>query len=169
MSIPLNKVQTKIVEPQGQQLALQDLDADTLLQIKRQLDEEIDHLTNSFGALKLAENKFKAGKESAEALLTYDEDKEILVPLTSSLYVPGRLKKKESLIVDVGTGYFVEKSPQDAKTYFNTKLLSLRKSLDDLQPLIEQKQDNRRALIEILQVKLSEREREREKVAKSKP
>ena len=37
------------------------------------------------------------------------EDKTILVPLTSSLYVPGKLSNVETVIVDVGTGYFVEK------------------------------------------------------------
>ena len=36
-------------------------------------------------------------------------DKKILIPLTSSLYVPGRIKDTENVIVDVGTGYYVEK------------------------------------------------------------
>lgn len=36
-------------------------------------------------------------------------DKSILVPLTSSLYVPGKLCDLENVIVDVGTGYYVQK------------------------------------------------------------
>lgn len=36
-------------------------------------------------------------------------DKTTLIPLTSSLYVPGKLADCENVIVDVGTGYFVEK------------------------------------------------------------
>jgi prefoldin alpha subunit len=35
--------------------------------------------------------------------------KTILVPLTSSLYVPGTLADTENVIVDVGTGFYVEK------------------------------------------------------------
>ncbi len=35
--------------------------------------------------------------------------KELLVPLTSSLYVPGKLTDVESVVVDVGTGYYVKK------------------------------------------------------------
>lgn len=31
------------------------------------------------------------------------------MPLTSSLYVPGSLADSENVIVDVGTGFFVEK------------------------------------------------------------
>jgi prefoldin alpha subunit len=34
---------------------------------------------------------------------------EILVPLTSSLYVKGKLADREKVIVDVGTGFYVEK------------------------------------------------------------
>ena len=33
----------------------------------------------------------------------------ILVPLTTSLYVPGTLASKDTVIVDVGTGFYVEK------------------------------------------------------------
>lgn len=34
---------------------------------------------------------------------------EILVPLTSSLYVKGQLVDREKVLVDVGTGFYVEK------------------------------------------------------------
>lgn len=36
-------------------------------------------------------------------------DKTILVPLTNSLYVPGKLADLDNVIVDVGTGYYVKK------------------------------------------------------------
>ena len=38
----------------------------------------------------------------------YQEGKEILVPLTSSMYVPGRLSDVENVMVDIGTGYQVK-------------------------------------------------------------
>ncbi len=34
----------------------------------------------------------------------------MLVPLTASLYVPGTLDDSEKVLVDVGTGYFIEVS-----------------------------------------------------------
>lgn len=36
-------------------------------------------------------------------------DQPILIPLTSSLYVPGKLTDLENVVVDVGTGYYVQK------------------------------------------------------------
>jgi prefoldin alpha subunit len=41
--------------------------------------------------------------------LSIPQDKTILVPLTNSLYVPGKLCDPDHVIVDIGTGYFVQK------------------------------------------------------------
>ena len=46
---------------------------------------------------------------SPEAHSKRDIDRTILVPLTNSLYVPGKLSDTENVIVDVGTGYYVKK------------------------------------------------------------
>lgn len=42
--------------------------------------------------------------------------KEILIPLTSSLYVPGKLTDVENVVIDVGTGYYVKKVSQPSST-----------------------------------------------------
>ena len=38
-----------------------------------------------------------------------DTDQPLLVPLTTSLYVSGALADKDRVMIDVGTGYFLEK------------------------------------------------------------
>jgi prefoldin alpha subunit len=40
---------------------------------------------------------------------SYRPDRTVLVPLTNSLYVPGKISDKSNVIVDIGTGYFVKK------------------------------------------------------------
>lgn len=50
-------------------------------------------------------------------------------------------------------------STKDARVFYNQKMLELRKSLDQLQPTIEQKNENRQVVMEYLQMKLSSRER----------
>lgn len=47
--------------------------------------------------------------------------KEVLVPLTSSLYVPGKLADTDMVVVDIGTGYYVRKvssPPSSFPPYF---------------------------------------------------
>jgi prefoldin alpha subunit len=40
-----------------------------------------------------------------------------MVPLTSSLYVPGHLSNISTVLVDVGTGFYVEKQIPDARIF----------------------------------------------------
>lgn len=42
-------------------------------------------------------------------LITSPAERSILVPLTNSLYVRGELSDPKHVIVDVGTGFYVEK------------------------------------------------------------
>ncbi|KAL8919668.1 MAG: hypothetical protein Q9172_004890 [Xanthocarpia lactea] len=52
------------------------------------------------------------GKEQSADERERDEKgagKPILVPLTPSLYVPGKLASTETVLVDIGTGFYVEK------------------------------------------------------------
>lgn len=138
-----------------------DLDVDQLAQVKEQLEEEVQHLTSSFAALKSAGSKFRAAKAAADHLSKPTaEGEEVLVPLTPSLYVPGKLKNVDRVMVDIGTGYYVQKSTTEARTFYNTKLLGLRKNLDELQPVIERKRDNLRSVIEVLQFKSSQPQQE---------
>jgi prefoldin alpha subunit len=113
---------------------LASLSTQQLSQVKKQLDDELEHLSNSFSQLRAAQAKFRdclkaiAGgvnsKVDSELHLllvvravidSIALEKPILVPLTSSLYVPGTLADSDNVIVDVGTGFYVEKVGGDVK------------------------------------------------------
>jgi prefoldin alpha subunit len=76
------------------------------------------------------------------------------VPLTSSLYVPGKLTDSENVLVDVGTGFFVEKSTKDAGDFYNRKVKDLGDSLKDLEGVINNKANNVRVVEEVIRVKV---------------
>ena len=52
--------------------------------------------------------KFSESKEVLQYLNEYGKGKEVMVPLTSSLYVPGIMEDTENVLVEVGASYFVE-------------------------------------------------------------
>jgi prefoldin alpha subunit len=105
-------------------------------------------------------------------LLTFAADKTILVPLTNSLYVPGKLSNPDHVIVDVGTGYFVQKvyrtvssfqshrpdsshqTRAQALTHYQNKVDYVRGNLETLQNTIEKKQDNLNYLMNMMQSKM---------------
>jgi prefoldin alpha subunit len=80
--------------------------------------------------------------------------KTILVPLTSSLYVPGKLADTEHVVVDVGTGFYVEKSTGDAQKFYNGKVEELGANIKDLENIVNGKASNLRMVEEVLRQKM---------------
>ncbi|OBZ73373.1 Prefoldin subunit 5 [Grifola frondosa] len=141
---------------QPQQVNVTDLDIPQLADVRRQLEEELSHLSNSYTQLRQAQAKFKACIENVGQVKSENKDKTILVPLTNSLYVPGKLCDVDHVIVDVGTGYYVKKSRAQALKHYEAKVDYIRTNLEALQETIQKKQDNMNYLINVLQMKLQE-------------
>lgn len=123
-----------------------------MLEVRKQLESEVQHLTSSFGQLKSAQAKFKSCIDSVSSIQPGNKDKTTLIPLTSSLYVPGKLSDLESVIVDVGTGYYVEKSTADAKKMYAEKVDFLTKNLEKLQETILRQQENLQTTVEMIRM-----------------
>ncbi|KAI9032728.1 prefoldin, alpha subunit [Phycomyces nitens] len=136
----------------SQQVNLNDLDFQSLQQVKNQLEEELSHLTQSYSKLKGAQSRFTDCADSVNALQgERREEKTILVPLTSSLYVPGKLSNVEKVIVDVGTGYYIEKSVGDASKFYTDKVNYVKQNLEKLQEAVTGKQNSLRAIVSVMQ------------------
>ena len=98
---------------------LESLAPQELLEIQKQLDADLQSLRRSFQGMRLAASKFQESKGVINTMKTDVEDKEIMVPLTSSLYIPGKIADKENVIVEVGAGYFIEMSLDRSADYCN--------------------------------------------------
>ncbi|KAJ6602773.1 Prefoldin alpha-like protein [Mycena vulgaris] len=141
---------------QPQQVSVTDLDVSQLADVRRQLEEELNHLTNSFAQLKQAQAKFKACIENVAEIKPANKGKTILVPLTNSLYVPGKLSDPDHVIVDVGTGYFVQKTREQALKHYSAKVEYIRTNLETLEDTISKKRDNMNYLVNVMQSKLQQ-------------
>ncbi|KZS90052.1 Prefoldin alpha subunit [Sistotremastrum niveocremeum HHB9708] len=137
-----------------QSIAVHDLELPQLADVRRQLEEELKHLTNSFAQLNQAKAKFKACIENVNEVKKENANKTILVPLTNSLYVPGKVVKPDSVIVDVGTGYYVEKTRVEALTHYRRKVEFVSQNIETLETTISKKQDNLSYVVNIMQSKL---------------
>ncbi|KAJ7113000.1 Prefoldin alpha-like protein [Mycena epipterygia] len=141
---------------QAQQVSVTDLDVSQLADVRRQLEEELNHLTNSFAQLKQAQAKFKACIENVAEIKPSNKGKTILVPLTNSLYVPGKLSDPDHVIVDVGTGYFVQKTRAQALKHYSAKVDYIRSNLETLEETISKKRENMNYLVNVMQSKLQQ-------------
>jgi len=139
---------------QPQAINVADLDISQLAEVRKQLEEELNHLTNSFAQLKQAQAKFKSCIQNVGEVKPENQGKTILVPLTNSLYVPGRLSDPEHVIVDVGTGYFVQKTRPQALKHYSDKVEYIHKNLETLEEAIQKKRDNVNIIVNVMQSKI---------------
>ena len=143
-----------MAEPQ--MVDISTLDVQQLHSIKQQLEQELSVLTGSFSSLKAAQASFSESQNIiVSRFASSSPTSDILVPLSASLYVPGTLDPLHPLLIDIGTGYYVEVSAEQAKKYYERKITKLDKHLADLQESIMQKQNQLRIVLDLMQAKMS--------------
>ncbi|KAF1614398.1 Prefoldin subunit 5, partial [Eudyptes chrysolophus] len=110
------------------------------------LYQEVEFLSSSIAQLKVVQTKYVEAKDCLNVLNKGNEGewdpppwKDLLVPLTSSMYVPGKLSDVERVLIDVGTGYYVEKTADDARDFFKRKIDFLTKQMEKIQPALQEK------------------------------
>ena len=70
------------------------------------------------------------------------------------MYVPGRLADTENVLVDIGTGFYVEKTTQDAQRFYTERADDLGKNIKDLENIVNGKANNLRMVEEVLRHKM---------------
>jgi len=80
----------------------------------------------------------------------------MLVPMTSSLYVPGETTALDTVIVDVGTGYFIEKSVEEAKAFLDRKMALIESQAQNVQGAAQFKRNNLQQTVEVMNRKVME-------------
>jgi prefoldin alpha subunit len=78
----------------------------------------------------------------------------VLVPLTASLYVPGKIRDTAKVLVDVGTGYYIEMDTAKAKGFYERKVAELEQSLKELEKILNQKVEMGRGVEEVMKAKV---------------
>ncbi|KAG8625615.1 hypothetical protein KVT40_006016 [Elsinoe batatas] len=153
-------------QSKGQQVDISNLPLPQLQQIQKQLSTEVQHLTSSYSSLRTAQAKFKdcitsintgvrVPKSSSTSLSSLQsQQRSLLVPLTTSLYVPGTLADSEKVLVDVGTGFYVEKNVDDAVAFYDGKVKELGDSVRGLEQVVGQKQGSLRVVEEVMRGKM---------------
>ncbi|KAJ3056506.1 subunit of tubulin prefoldin [Rhizophlyctis rosea] len=132
---------------------------------QQRLQEDIETLTTSYASLRTVQAKYNDCLDSLKVITSENRGKTVLVPLTNSLYVPGELSDVESVIVDVGTGYFVDKPIPDAKDYYKRKVDYIQTNLNGLQGTITEERKKLTDISELIALRV---EMQRKQAAETK-
>jgi len=143
-------------EPGKEAINLMALSLEQLNQLKASIEEELQGLQGAIQQLQVSRNKLQTSKESLGRLDSTPEGTPMLVPMTSSLYVPGETTTLETVIVDVGTGYFIEKSIPEAKLFLERKMALIEQQAQNVQSAAQFKRNNLNQTVEVMNRKVME-------------
>ncbi|BAM38626.1 uncharacterized protein TOT_010000094 [Theileria orientalis strain Shintoku] len=131
--------------PRLENLSIQDLN---LMILK--LEEEVNELQSLVNALTIATERFQESKKALTEL--EKKNKEVQVPLTSLVYVPGKflnwsknmkligeLSNPDKVLVSVGTGYYIEMDLKKADDYYDRRIRTVEEQMCKLQVILSGK------------------------------
>lgn len=134
----------------GATIQLDTMSLEQLDQLKQREENRLQACTQRFAALRQAAARLSASASAVTELYDKVDDKgkdkeklpqneetpvsedatvdtggckEVFVPLTESVYIPGKIQTSDTaLLVELGTGYFVERNPSQTVEFLQRKM-----------------------------------------------
>ncbi|EXJ84786.1 prefoldin, alpha subunit [Capronia epimyces CBS 606.96] len=148
-------------QPAQNAVDISTLSVQQLSALQARLTQELEHLSTSYQRLRAAQLRFRDCIRSIQqGIQGKSGETPLLIPLTTSLYVPGTLatpadsSSSSTVLVDVGTGFFVEKTPEDGIKFYTGKVDELAKNLLEIEKAVGGKNDNLRIVEDVLRQKM---------------
>eukprot|EP00873_Tetraselmis_striata_P006664 jgi/Tetstr1/426928/TSEL_017141.t1 len=130
--------------------------------LREQFETEVQNLYQSLQTMQNIATKYSHSANAINDLKQQEPGKSVLLPLTSSLYVSGELEDPSTVLIDVGTGYYVEKSCDEGKDFCSRKVDMLQKNIQNLLPQIRQKQELMNQVGRVYQMKMQQQQQQQQ-------
>ncbi|KAF4737222.1 Prefoldin subunit 5 [Perkinsus olseni] len=134
-----------------------------LNQHKQRLEQEVGQLTDTLTKLRVAQQAYDM---SARALggvsADKDEGKETLVPLSNSVYVRGKACEVDRVLLNVGTGYFVEKPTAAAQKHCEDRSGMINGNIGSLAKVLGEKRQNLEMCMAVMQQKMAAQQQQQQ-------
>jgi prefoldin alpha subunit len=135
---------------------LDSMSLDQLDQVKQQEENRLNALTSRYSQLRQAAVRLQASHSAVLELKSSLDGNQVMVPLTESLYVPGKIVDPTTLLVEIGTGFYVEKSTKDTSEFLQRKLAIVDANSDNITTVIQGTQQNISSVNMAMQGKMME-------------
>ena len=98
----------------------------------------------------MAQGRFTESLNALDVFLPKNEGNDVMVPLTQSMFVPGKTGKMGKVIVEIGTGYYVEKPIPAAKEFLKRKVEYTSGNASRLEEIISVKRNNLESIMLVM-------------------
>ena len=94
--------------PEEESVDLSTLPIPQIQGIAKEFEQRIQYINASLQQLRMLQSQFANSRDCLKQFNEESKDKNTLIPLTTTLCVPGKLINPTRVVVDIGTGYFVD-------------------------------------------------------------
>lgn len=143
-------------QQQGNTIDLDAMSLEELNQAKQQEEQRLQALTSRYAQLRSAAARLNASQRAVNELTPASEGKEVMVPLTESVYVPGKIRDANKLLVELGTGFFAEKSSKDTNAFLQRKIRLVDHNSENVTKAIQVTRQNMEQIAMTMQGKMLE-------------
>jgi len=137
-------------------ISLDEMSLDQLQQLRQQEDSRRQGLAQRYAQLRAAAARIVASRRAVQEMQGASAGKEVLVPLTDSVYVPGKLREPQKMLVDIGTGFYVEKNARETESFLDRKLRLVDANSQNVTTALQTTTANMDAITSAMQGKLME-------------
>ncbi|KAL9189076.1 hypothetical protein ACHAXT_011566 [Thalassiosira profunda] len=134
------------------------LSLDQLNSMKQSQQGKLEQLTAQYQALRAVSAKLSSAQTSLSQIPQNGggEGREIMIPLTGSLYAPGKIVDPDKVLVELGAGFFVEKSAKNALQVLDRKGKVVEANSENVLAAAEASSRNVQAIQQAMQGKMLE-------------
>ena len=141
----------------AEQLSLSSLTVEQLMIIKNRLEGELQKLTATIQLTNESVAKTQAAKDALANFAASQPGKEMLVPITESMYVKGVVQETKRPIIELGSGYFAETSVDNASQFFSRRISRLNTQQEQLRGTFKEKQQQYQLVVTLANQRLQAR------------
>lgn len=124
------------------QLNLSNYGLQELANLKKSHEEDLQSFSNSLNSFRYLQRKLDDDKVIVNNLSKRTtDDLEVLIPMSNSLYLPGRLTDNNKFIVDIGTGYLAERSSEQTVAALDHTLNVVKENTEKVITEINKRKD----------------------------
>ena len=129
---------------------------DQLNQVKQATEQQLQAISQHYSTLRHSATKFQMAKTALSSISPAHDGKDILIPLTESLYVPGKIRDPSKVMVELGTGFYAEKNVKDAHAFLDRKTKLVDANSENIMEMITSARQNLVQIDAAVQGKLME-------------
>lgn len=131
------------------------LNVNELDRLRQRLQADVEHLVDSHNVLGRAVARSEAASKAVSTLAASQADQPLLLPLTGSLYVKGKVADTQQLLVNIGTDYYVEMTAEQTQDYCKRKTTYVQKQQQGVQKAAQERKNQLMQVTDVLQSKMA--------------